>query len=45
MLRSSGGKIEFTVEYNLYDQYGTALRNLDSRYTGREGEREGHTDV
>ncbi len=36
--RSSGGKIEFTVEYNLYDQYGTALRNLDSRYTGREGE-------
>ena len=36
--RSSGGKIEFTVEYNLYDQYGTALRNLGFRYTGREGE-------
>lgn len=36
--RSSGGKIEFTVEYNLYDQYGTALRNLGFRNTGREGE-------
>ncbi len=25
----------FTVEFNLYDQYGNALRGLDTRYTGR----------
>ena len=31
-------EIEFNVEYNLYDQYGTALRGHTSRFTGREGD-------
>ncbi len=29
-------KVRFTVEYNLYDQYGNALRGHTSRYTGRQ---------
>ena len=32
---SDGTKVEFTVEYNLYDQYGNALRGHTTRYTGR----------
>lgn len=30
-----GDKIEFTVGYDLVDQYGETLRGTDSRYTGR----------
>ena len=30
-----GDRIEFTVEYELLDQYGATLRGTDSRYTGR----------
>ncbi len=30
-----GDKIEFTVGYDLVDQYGGTLRGTDSRYTGR----------
>ena len=32
-----GDDIRFTVEYNLYDQYGTALRNTKVSQTGRAG--------
>ena len=31
----SGINIEFTVEYDLYDQYGEPLRGTSDRYTGR----------
>ena len=31
----NGDKIEFTVEYDLLDQYGGTLRGTGSRYTGR----------
>ncbi|MCQ3805286.1 MAG: S-layer homology domain-containing protein [bacterium] len=34
--RPSDGMVRFTVEYNLYDQYGNALRGDTTRYTGRE---------
>ncbi len=30
-----GDKMEFTVEYDLLDQYGGTLRGTDSRHTGR----------
>lgn len=30
-----GGRIAFTVKYDLYDQYGGILRGTDARYTGR----------
>lgn len=33
--QKSGNKIEFTVEYDLYDQYGEPLRGTSDRYTGR----------
>ena len=33
----SGDDIRFTVEYNLYDQYGTALRSTTVTQTGRAG--------
>ncbi len=33
----SGTKIEFTVEYDLFDQYGEPLRGTSDRYTGRTG--------
>ena len=32
---SDGTKVEFTVDYNLYDQYGNAVRGHTMRYTGR----------
>ena len=31
----SGSNIRFTVEYNLYDQYGTELRSTSASQTGR----------
>lgn len=34
--RNSDEKVKFTVEYNLYDQYGNALRGHTTRYTGRQ---------
>ena len=33
----SGDNIRFTVEYNLYDQYGTELRSTTVSQTGRAG--------
>ena len=33
--RREGDKIEFTVEFDLVDQYGAPLRGTDPRYTGR----------
>ncbi len=33
--RRDKDKIEFTVEYDFFDQYGGTLRGTDSRYTGR----------
>ena len=33
----SGANIRFIVEYNLYDQYGTALRSTTFSNTGRDG--------
>ena len=32
---SNGTTVEFTVQYNLYDQYGAALSGTTSSYTGR----------
>jgi hypothetical protein len=34
--RNSDGEVRFTVEYNLYDQYGNALRGHTTRNTGRQ---------
>lgn len=34
-IRNSEKKVRFTFEYNLYDQYGNALRGHTTRYTGR----------
>ena len=36
--RSSDEKVKFTVDYNLYDQYGNDLRGHTTRYTGRQHE-------
>ena len=36
--RNSDGEVRFTVEYNLYDQYGNALRSHTTRNTGRQGD-------
>ena len=33
--RRDGDSIKFTVEYDLFDQYGGTLRGTGSRYTGR----------
>ena len=33
--RSSDGDLEFTVQYTLYDQYGTELHGTTASYTGR----------
>ena len=35
--RSSSNRVNFRVEYNLYDQYGNALRGTTSSQTGRDG--------
>ena len=34
----TNGTVSFTVEYDLYDQYGNPLRGHTTRYTGRETE-------
>ena len=34
--RNTDNKVKFTVEFNLYDQYGNAIRGHETRYTGRQ---------